>query len=65
MKKNILIYTERWCTGGIESLLSNLINHLDDSKFNVNILVSQKETNIYDNLLKKIKVEEILENKVR
>ncbi len=65
MKKNILIYTERWSIGGIESLLSNLIKNLDKSKFNINILVSQKETEIYDEILERINVEEILEKKYK
>lgn len=63
MKKNILIYTERWCSGGIESLLSNLIKHIDKSKFNINILVSQKETDIYDEILGNNKVDEILDKR--
>lgn len=63
MKKNILIYTERWCSGGIESLLSNLIKNLDKAKFNIKILVSQKETNIYDEMLKNVEINEILKKK--
>ena len=34
------------------------------SKFNIKILVSQKETSIYDDLLDNIKIEEILKEKV-
>ena len=63
MKKNVLIYTERWCSGGIESLLANLIKYLDKSKFNVEILVSQKETDIYNSILNGVSIEEILEKK--
>lgn len=64
MEKNVLIYAERWCSGGIESLISNLVSNLDKSKFNIKILVSQKETSIYDDLLDNIKIEEILKEKV-
>lgn len=63
MKKNVLIYTERWCSGGIESLISNLIKNLDKSKFNIKILVSQKETNIYDEILENVEIREILRKK--
>ena len=63
MKKNVVIYTERWCTGGIESLLANLIKNIDNSEFNVNLVVSQKETDIYDNLLEQCNINEILEKK--
>jgi len=63
MKNNVVIYTERWCTGGIESLLANLIKNIDHSKFNVNLVVSQKETNIYDSLLEDCHIDEILEKK--
>ena len=62
MEKNVLIYAERWCSGGIESLISNLVSNLDKSKFNIKILVSQKETSIYDDLLDNIKIEEILKD---
>ena len=39
MEKNVLIYAERWCSGGIESLISNLVSNLDKSKFNIKILM--------------------------
>lgn len=50
--KNILIYTERWMSGGIESLLINLVNNLDKKDLKINFLVSQKESEIYDDTLK-------------
>lgn len=63
--KKVLIYTERWSVGGIESLIVNLIKNMNKDKFDVNILVSQKETEIYDDYLKEIKVKEILEKKCK
>ena len=62
MKKKVLLYTERWCPGGIEALLVNILNNLDKDKIDVEILVSQKETNMFDKELTKnnCKVSQIL-----
>lgn len=44
----VLFYTEKWCSGGIESFIMNLYRNLDIKKFKVSILTSQNETDIYD-----------------
>ena len=53
MKKKVLLYIDRWGTGGIESLLVNIIDKINKENFETNILVSQKESNVYDLVLKK------------
>ena len=50
--KKVLIYTERWCAGGIESLITNIVEKINREKFIPIILVSQKETEVYDKRLK-------------
>jgi hypothetical protein len=47
-KKIIIEYSERWTSGGIESYILNLVKLLNHSKFDIRIVVSQKETDIYD-----------------
>lgn len=51
MKTRVVEYTERWTTGGIESYILNLVRYLDHNKFEIRIVVAQKETNMYDNEL--------------
>lgn len=63
-KKVIVEYAEKWTSGGIESYILNLVKRLDREKFIVRIVVAQKETDIYDEELKKYNttVECILQN---
>ncbi len=49
----LLVLNERWCSGGVESLWANLLSFMPQSAFEVVVLVWQKETDIYDDLLKK------------
>ena len=50
----VVIYNDRWCSGGVESMIVSLLTHSDFSDINITILVGQKETNIYDSCLDKI-----------
>lgn len=56
-EKNIVIYCERWLDGGIEEIVSNIISK---SNNNFKIIVSQKETEKYDKVLKEHNVELII-----
>lgn len=47
-KKRILLYTDKWTTGGIEAFIINLYKYIDKKKFDVDIMCSQKKTNVYD-----------------
>ena len=50
-KKKVLLYTDKWTTGGIESFIINLYQNIDKNKFDVDIMCSQKQTNVYDEIL--------------
>ena len=55
--KKVVIYCERWLEGGIEEIVSNIISK---SNNNFKIIVSQKETEKYDKILKEHNVELII-----
>lgn len=52
--KKILFYSERWMDGGIEKFIMTLINNINNKNISFEILTSQKETDTYDNMLKKV-----------
>lgn len=54
--KKIVIYNDRWCSGGVESMIINLLLNGDFSKFDIYLLVGVKETNIYDEMLNKLNI---------
>ncbi len=51
-KTNIFFLCQRWTSGGIESVINNIINYSDKEKYKFEIVASQKETNIFDSNLK-------------
>lgn len=53
-KINVVFYSEKWTSGGIEAFIMNICKNLDHDKININILTSQNETQIYDEEIKKI-----------
>lgn len=61
---NIVVFNDHWCSGGVESLWTNLLKNIDDSNLSFTILATQKETDIYDKLLKEknIKIVTILDH---
>ena len=61
---NIVVFNDHWCSGGVESLWTNLLKNIDDSNLSFTILATQKETDIYDKLLKEknIKLVTILDH---
>ena len=54
--KKIVIYNDRWCSGGVESMIANLLLNGDFSQFDIYLLVGVKETNIYDEMLSKLNI---------
>ncbi len=53
----VIIFNDRWTSGGVESLIINLLSHFDMKDFSFKILVGQKETNIYDDILNNLSIE--------
>ncbi len=57
MKTKVVEYADKWTTGGIEGYILNLVKNIDHEKYEVSIVVAQKETTLYDDELKKYGVE--------
>lgn len=51
--KHIVIYNGHWCSGGAERLITNLIETMNKVDLKFTILATQKETDIFDEILKK------------
>ena len=49
--KHVVIFNDHWCSGGVESLWTNLIKNITTDEFDFTILATQKETDIYDDIL--------------
>ena len=49
--KHIVIFNSHWCSGGAESMITNLIAAMDKSDLKFTILVTQKETDLFDEIL--------------
>lgn len=47
----VVEYAERWTEGGTESYILNIIRKINHEKFDVQIVVAQKETELYDSEL--------------
>lgn len=54
--KHIVIWNSHWCSGGAESMITNLISAMDKSNLQFTILVTQKESNLFDDILKENQV---------
>lgn len=57
----VLMFTEKWSAGGIESVIMNIYRNIDWNNFNIDILTAQDESSLYDQEInkkqgKKIKV---------
>ena len=48
----VVEYTDHWTAGGEESYITKLVSGLDHSKFDIQILTAQKETDLYDEQLR-------------
>ena len=54
---NVVIYNDKWTSGGVESMIINLLKNFDMTDFKITILVGQKETDVYDDFLKSLNVD--------
>lgn len=52
-KIRVLMYTERWTSGGIEAVIMNIYKNIDWNKFDIDILVAQDENKLYDEEISK------------
>ena len=52
--KKIIYFNQRWTSGGIEKIICQIIKKIDENNI---ILTIQKESNIYDDVIKKYKTE--------
>ena len=55
--KHIVIYNGHWCSGGAESMITNLIHAMNKENLKFTILATQKETDLYDEILNTNKVD--------
>lgn len=68
MKKiKILMYADRWNSGGIEAFIMNVYRNINHKKFGIDILVAQNESDMYDEEIKKIGgiKQQILDKKIK
>lgn len=53
MKKvKVLMYADRWNSGGIEAFIMNVFRNINHKKFEIDILVAQNESEMYDEEIK-------------
>lgn len=50
--KRILWYCEKWQPGGIQAIQTNLLRHFDRETFQFDIVVSENDTDLFDETLK-------------
>ena len=50
--KNVIIYSEKWTTGGIESFIMNIFKNIDKENIKIDIMCSENDTELYDETLK-------------
>lgn len=56
--KKLVVFNDHWCSGGVESLWTNIIDSVGiNNDISITILATQKETDIYDEILKRNNVE--------
>ena len=58
--KNVIIYSEKWTTGGIEAFIMNVYRHMDKENLKINIMCSENDTDLYDEELKTVGTEKIV-----
>ena len=63
MKKKVVYLCQRWTTGGIESIITKILHYINKDNYEFEILVSQKETDIFDNELNSLNINIVQLNK--
>lgn len=54
--KKVVIFNQRWSSGGIESLFVKIIPNIDMENLDFTLLTIQKESDVYDEILKKYNI---------
>ena len=57
--KKILLFSDKWGNGGIESFVMNVIRCLDNTKYNITLVCAKKLTDLYDDELKEKNIKTI------
>lgn len=57
--KKILLFSDKWGNGGIESFVMNVIRCLDNTKYNITLVCAKKITDLYDDELKEKNIKTI------
>lgn len=52
MKEKVVFLCQRWTTGGIESIITKILHFINKDKYEFEIVVSQKETDVFDKELR-------------
>ncbi len=55
--KHIVIFNGHWCSGGAESMITNLLHAMNKEDLKFTILATQKETDLFDDILKMNKID--------
>lgn len=55
--KHIVIFNGHWCSGGAESMITNLLHAMNKEDLRFTILATQKETDLFDDILKMNKID--------
>lgn len=55
-RRKVCLFCERWASGGIESFLSNVLQHLDLSKFEVDIVATELCDSVFTQPLERLGV---------
>ncbi|MCT8388159.1 glycosyltransferase family 1 protein [Leuconostoc lactis] len=55
-KKRVLIYVDRWASGGIESFIVTFLENVSTKDFNFTIVTSTKESQLFDERLSRLDV---------
>lgn len=58
--KKIIIYCDHWQNGGVEAYIMNQLRYWNLNELHCTILSAEKTTNIYDNELKELNIEQVV-----
>ena len=59
-KIRICWYCEKWQPGGIQAVQVNLLQHMDLDRFHVDVVISEDDTTLFDEKLRKLGVNKIV-----
>lgn len=59
-KKKVMIFLDRWASGGIESFIVNLLENSDSSKYEFTVVTSTKESTLFDKRIENLNIQFIV-----